>query len=57
VCKEQKQKRQVAFGQQPTHRIAAPDMKQDGKVAGWSRAWFKQIHYRSWSHERVGPNY
>lgn len=56
VCKENKQKRQRACGQMPTHRLKAPNVKR-GLKHGWGPAWFDQFHYNSWTEKRMGPAY
>ena len=54
VCRENKQKRQVAMGEMPTYRIRKP-MRKAGEKHGWAAGWYRQYCDFSWKARRVGP--
>lgn len=56
TCRENKQKRQVAMGQQPTYWTRKP-MKKAGDKHGWAAGWYRQYCDFSWKARRIGPAY
>ena len=54
LTKENKQKRQLALGQQPTYRVKQPKPER-AKKHGFGPAYYHQYQANSWDERGLGP--